>query len=103
MLTAERVHEIFKRISDKECVCLGMDPKFARPDWMVVTVMPVPPLCVRPVEVMKVSARNQVGQSSYLLLHSVNYRTKYDFLFPIHREKMNMSPAMKVKWSLSWK
>ena len=59
VLTAERVHEIFKRISDEECIALGMDPKYARPDWMIVTVMPVPPLCVRPAVVMFGSARNQ--------------------------------------------
>ncbi|XP_013401160.1 DNA-directed RNA polymerase II subunit RPB1 [Lingula anatina] len=58
-LSAERVHEVFKRISDEECIILGMDPKFARPDWMVVTVMPVPPLAVRPAVVMHGSARNQ--------------------------------------------
>ena len=37
-----------------------MDPKWARPDWMIITVMPVAPLCVRPAVVMYGSARNQV-------------------------------------------
>ena len=37
-----------------------MDPKFARPEWMIVTVLPVPPLAVRPAVVMQGSARNQV-------------------------------------------
>jgi len=60
VLSAERVLEIFKRISDEECVAMGFDAKFARPDWMVVTVLPVPPLCVRPAVVMFGSARNQV-------------------------------------------
>ena len=60
-LTAERVHEIFKRISDEECVILGMDAKFCRPDWLICTVIPVPPLSVRPAVVMNGSARNQVG------------------------------------------
>ena len=59
LLTPERVHEIFKRISDEECIMMGMDPKQCRPDWMIVTVMPVPPLCVRPAVVMFGSARNQ--------------------------------------------
>ncbi|KAF2367731.1 RNA polymerase Rpb1 domain 7 [Trinorchestia longiramus] len=59
ILSAERVHEIFKRISDEECYLLGMDPKFARPDWMILTVLPVPPLCVRPAVVMHGAARNQ--------------------------------------------
>jgi len=60
LLNPERVHEIFKRISDEEDVILGMDPKFARPEWMIVTVLPVPPLAVRPAVVMQGSARNQV-------------------------------------------
>lgn len=60
LLSPERVHEIFKRISDEEDMILGMDPKFARPEWMIVTVLPVPPLAVRPAVVMQGSARNQV-------------------------------------------
>ena len=58
-LTGDRVHAIFRRISDEECYILGMDPKFARPDWMLPTVLPVAPLCVRPAVVMFGSARNQ--------------------------------------------
>lgn len=58
-LSAERVWEIFKGISDEECAILGMDPRFARPDWMIITVLPVPPLSVRPAVVMFGSARNQ--------------------------------------------
>lgn len=62
LLSPERVHEIFKRISDEEDHILGMDPKFSRPEWMIVTVLPVPPLAVRPAVVMQGSARNQVGK-----------------------------------------
>lgn len=66
-LTAERVHEIFKRISDEECEILGMNPKHARPDWMIVTVLPVPPLAVRPSIVMSSgSARSQVMLSDLI-------------------------------------
>jgi DNA-directed RNA polymerase beta' subunit len=57
-----------------------MDPKFARPDWMLVTCLPVSPLCCRPAVVMFGSARNQddithkmadilkVGQRTFFLL-----------------------------------
>ena len=61
ILYPERVLEIFKNISDEDCHVLGMDPKFGRPDWMIVTVLPVPPLPVRPAVVMHGSAKNQVG------------------------------------------
>ncbi|CAJ0594393.1 unnamed protein product [Cylicocyclus nassatus] len=59
VLTAERALEIFKQISDEDCLILGMDPRFARPDWMICTVLPVPPLAVRPAVVTFGSARNQ--------------------------------------------
>ncbi|XP_072286604.1 DNA-directed RNA polymerase II subunit RPB1-like [Pyxicephalus adspersus] len=59
LLSPERVLEIFKRITDEECFILGMDPRFARPEWMIFTVFPVPPLAVRPAVLLQGSARNQ--------------------------------------------
>lgn len=50
---------LFLHFSDEDSFILGMDPKFARPDWMIVTVLPVPPLAVRPAVVMFGSAKNQ--------------------------------------------
>lgn len=47
-LPAAKVHSIFKNISDQDCISLGLDPKWARPDWLILTVMPVPPPHVRP-------------------------------------------------------
>lgn len=29
-------------------MAMGLSPEFARPEWMIVTVLPVPPLAVRP-------------------------------------------------------
>lgn len=43
-----------------------MEPRYARPEWMIVTVLPVPPLSVRPAVVMQGSARNQVSSSGTL-------------------------------------
>ncbi|NXN91655.1 RPB1 polymerase, partial [Rhinopomastus cyanomelas] len=59
LLSPERVLEILRRIPDDECLVLGMDPRVARPEWMVCTVLPVPPLAVRPAVVMQGAARNQ--------------------------------------------
>lgn len=52
MLTAERALEIFRQVSDEDCKILGLDPRFARPDWMICTVLPVPPLAVRPAGIL---------------------------------------------------
>lgn len=59
MLTAERVLETFKQITDEDILVIGMDPQFARPEWMICTVLPVPPLAVRPAVVTFGSAKNQ--------------------------------------------
>jgi DNA-directed RNA polymerase II subunit RPB1 len=47
-VSAERVHSLFRRISDEDCVALGLSPAHSRPEWMVLTVLPVPPPPVRP-------------------------------------------------------
>lgn len=56
-ITAEKALEILKRISDEDCEVLGFDPRYSRPDWMVLTVLPVPPPPVRPSVMMDSSAR----------------------------------------------
>ncbi|CAF5034825.1 unnamed protein product, partial [Rotaria sp. Silwood1] len=58
-LSAERVLAIFKSIPDNICHLLGMDPRQARPDWMIITVLPVPPMCVRPSVLVFGTARSQ--------------------------------------------
>jgi DNA-directed RNA polymerase II subunit RPB1 len=48
----EMVLRAFQRISDRHVELLGFNPKFSRPDWMICTVLAVPPLTVRPTVVM---------------------------------------------------
>lgn len=57
-LSASRIHEIFKRISDEDVKALGFDPRYARPDWFVITVLAVPPPPVRPSVMFNSSARS---------------------------------------------
>ncbi|WZZ10025.1 hypothetical protein YC2023_095946 [Brassica napus] len=42
-LGADRVLSVLKRISDEDCQLLGFNPKYARPDWMILEVLPIPP------------------------------------------------------------
>lgn len=55
---AEDVHRILSRISNKDANILGFSPKHNRPEWMICTVLPVPPPAVRP------SVRSDTGQRS---------------------------------------
>jgi len=47
-LTPKEVRERLERIPDEDLVTLGIDPGVARPEWMVLTALPVPPVTVRP-------------------------------------------------------
>jgi DNA-directed RNA polymerase II subunit RPB1 len=46
--TAEDVLRIFKRISEEDMELMGFNPKWNKPEWMICTVLPVPPPAVRP-------------------------------------------------------
>ena len=48
VVTPDKARNILKRISDEDLKALGMDPRYSRPEWMILTVLPIPPLAVRP-------------------------------------------------------
>mmetsp|Transcript_1124 Transcript_1124/g.1872 ORF Transcript_1124/g.1872 Transcript_1124/m.1872 type:complete len:1737 (-) Transcript_1124:140-5350(-) len=47
-MSAEKIYAIFKEIKDEDARLMGFDPQLARPDWFILTVLPVPPPAVRP-------------------------------------------------------
>ncbi|KAK8871705.1 DNA-directed RNA polymerase II subunit RPB1 [Tritrichomonas musculus] len=48
VFSAKKVFELFKMMCDTDVCALGLDPKRSRPEWMIVTVLPIPPPHVRP-------------------------------------------------------
>lgn len=46
--TPEDILAIFQRITESEMEVLGFNPKWNRPEWLISTVIPVPPPAVRP-------------------------------------------------------
>jgi DNA-directed RNA polymerase subunit A' len=40
--------ERFERITDDDCQIIGVNPKFARPEWMIMIIFPIPPVTMRP-------------------------------------------------------
>jgi DNA-directed RNA polymerase II subunit RPB1 len=47
-VTAAEVFGVFRKISAEDLELLGLSETYARPDWMILTVLPVPPPPVRP-------------------------------------------------------
>lgn len=56
-LSADKCYKILSQISDEDCRAMGFDTRYTRPDWMLVSVLPVPPPPVRPSVMMDSSAR----------------------------------------------
>jgi DNA-directed RNA polymerase subunit A' len=46
-------------VSDEDLRTLGFDPVFSRPEWMVVTALPVPPVSVRPSITLETGERSE--------------------------------------------
>lgn len=47
-ITPKQVHDVLKKISDEDCNLLGFNPETSRPEWMMITVLPIPPINMRP-------------------------------------------------------
>ncbi|KAE9397212.1 beta and beta-prime subunits of DNA dependent RNA-polymerase [Gymnopus androsaceus JB14] len=48
MMMPQEVYTTFKKMSDSDLHLIGLSEEYARPEWMILTVMPVPPPPVRP-------------------------------------------------------
>jgi DNA-directed RNA polymerase II subunit RPB1 len=58
LLTAEYILKLFRRIPDEDCYIMGLNPNWCKPEWLICSVVPVPPPAVRP------SVRQANGQRS---------------------------------------
>lgn len=58
-LWPNKIREWFERIPNDHLRVLGYDPSVARPEWMVITVLPVPPISVRPSILLETGIRSE--------------------------------------------
>ncbi|MDR1722208.1 MAG: DNA-directed RNA polymerase subunit A', partial [Methanobrevibacter sp.] len=58
-LTPSEVREKLEKITDEDALILGVNPEVARPEWMVLTVLPVPPVTVRPSITLETGERSE--------------------------------------------
>ena len=61
-ITPEETLNIFRRISVEDIAKLGLSNDYARPEWMLVTVLPVPPPQVRPSIVVNGAGQGPRGE-----------------------------------------
>ncbi|OUT21564.1 DNA-directed RNA polymerase II subunit RPB1 [Pichia kudriavzevii] len=58
-ITASDILNVFRHISPEDCHRLGFNEEWARPEWMLLTVLPVPPPPVRPSVAFTDSKRSE--------------------------------------------
>lgn len=58
-LTPSEVRERLERITDDDAFILGVNSEVARPEWLVLTVLPVPPVTVRPSITLDTGERSE--------------------------------------------
>jgi DNA-directed RNA polymerase subunit A' len=58
-LTPIDIRERLEKIPDEDLKAFGMDPASARPEWMVLTVLPVPPVNTRPSITLESGQRSE--------------------------------------------
>ena len=47
-LAPNEIRSRLERLTDQDAALMGLDPRLARPEWMALTVLPVPPSAARP-------------------------------------------------------
>jgi DNA-directed RNA polymerase II subunit RPB1 len=66
-LEVEYVHRLFRRITDEDVEFMGFSRHWCRPDWMVCTVLPIPPPQVRPSVTQDNNQRSEDDLTSKLI------------------------------------
>ena len=58
-LTPKEIRERLEKIPDEDLPLLGINSETARPEWMILTVLPVPPVNVRPTITLETGERSE--------------------------------------------
>jgi len=58
-LTPSMIRERMERIPNEDLELIGFNPKSARPEWMILQVLPVPPVYVRPSITLESGIRSE--------------------------------------------
>ncbi|OXG39726.1 DNA-directed RNA polymerase II subunit RPB1 [Cryptococcus neoformans Bt120] len=67
------VYNILKKITPEDLHIMGLNADYARPDWMILTVLPVPPAAVRPSIAVDGGAMRSEDDLTYKLSQIIKF------------------------------
>ncbi|MGB9674720.1 MAG: DNA-directed RNA polymerase subunit A', partial [Nanopusillaceae archaeon] len=71
------IRAIFEKIPDQDLYVLGFHPSYSRPEWMILTVLIVPPVTIRPSIVLETGERQEDDLTHKLVdIVRINQRLK---------------------------
>ncbi len=98
VLSPENCLSIFSRITDEDAILLGFDPIYARPEWMICTVLPVCPPSVRPSVI-----QNEMQKSEDDLTHKYADIIKANKILKQRMEKGENEKILNIcRATLEW-
>ncbi|KAI8822772.1 hypothetical protein BJ741DRAFT_644031 [Chytriomyces cf. hyalinus JEL632] len=86
--------QLLARITDETCNILGLNPVTSRPEWMITTVLPVPPMCVRPSVSIDSGGRGE-DDLTHMLANIIRYnnlltRNEHPKMLADYREQLQI-------------
>lgn len=76
-LTPSMIREKMERVTNEDLELIGFNPKSARPEWMILQVLPVPPVYVRPSITLESGIRSEDDLTHKLVdIIRINQRLK---------------------------
>jgi len=93
VIDGELAKQILEKITDEDCNYLGLSNTWCRPEWLICTILPVPPPSVRPSVQQENSQRMDDD-----LTHKLSEIVKYNNDLRIKIEKNN-SPDIIADWT----
>ncbi|HTX61199.1 MAG TPA: DNA-directed RNA polymerase subunit A' [Methanobacterium sp.] len=76
-LTSSEVRERLEKIAEEDYMLIGINQEVAKPEWMVLTVLPVPPVTVRPSITLETGERSEDDLTHKLVdILRINQRLK---------------------------
>lgn len=72
LLDPLKCRKILQKITDDDCRYIGLNPEYARPEWMIYTAFPIPPPSMRP-SVKQPNGQRSEDDLTTLLANIVKY------------------------------